>query len=204
MGSAFLLWSIISLLVLFIVVELRQNFNGILIAKLIYSEQIYNTIFQRCVIIDTSKTRMKGDKIMLTVEELRKQEERYHFTFFNHPYAYDLAMEILGIRIQLGGLVVFQYLMDKKDEAKWLRKKERIVQNAGVGFMLAAALQEESGMYEELSDYSQYCPEPGGFPIVVNVELVGSVCVLGLPELEDHELLIEALEAYKEGLSCKE
>lgn len=149
---------------------------------------------------------------MLNVEELRKQEERYQFAVFNHQSAFDLAMTILekykiriagremkeglGIRIRIGELVVFQYLMDKKDEDEWLRKKERVVWASGIGSMLAAALHQQDGRYAELADYSTYCLGCGGFPIKVNGELIGSVCVSGMPDLEDHDLLIEALEAY--------
>lgn len=148
---------------------------------------------------------------MLTAEELRKQEEKFQFAIFNHQSAFDLAMTILekykvraagrelkeglGIRIRIGELVVFQYLMDKKEEDEWLRKKERVVWESGIGSLLAAALHQEQGSYEELSDYGTYCLGPGGFPIRVNGELIGSVCVSGLPDLEDHDLLMEALEA---------
>ena len=102
----------------------------------------------------------------------------------------------MGICIQPGGLVVFPYLMDKKDEDEWLRKKERVVQETRIGSLLAA-LHRENGDYGALSDYFRYCLRTGGFPIVVGGTLAGSICVSGLSDLEDHELLMEALEEYK-------
>ena len=36
-----------------------------------------------------------GERKMFSIEELRKQEERYQFTVFNHQCAFDLAMMIL-------------------------------------------------------------------------------------------------------------
>ena len=37
----------------------------------------------------------------------------------------------------------------------------------------------------------------GGFPLTVkNAGVIGTICVSGLPHLEDHKLIVDALEQY--------
>jgi uncharacterized protein (UPF0303 family) len=65
----------------------------------------------------------------------------------------------------------------------------------GVGLKLAASKKTlEDNMGPAAADYAAH---GGCFPIVVRgVGFVGTVAVSGLPQKEDHDLVVEALRAF--------
>ena len=145
-------------------------------------------------------------------EEMEALEQKYEFASFSHEDAMKLAMVILkhygekyyppdlpeglGIRILIGNLLVFQYLMDKKDEDKWLRRKEKTVLHTGHSSLYAMLANEETGAYEEISRDPGYALCAGGFPLTINGVMRGCITVSGLPGMQDHDLLMLALEEF--------
>jgi uncharacterized protein (UPF0303 family) len=59
--------------------------------------------------------------------------------------------------------------------------------------------QMEGKSYEDmLLDPADYAWGGGGYPVrVKNTGLVGSICVSGLKGEEDHQIIVDALRAYK-------
>ncbi|MBL7257844.1 heme-degrading domain-containing protein [Paractinoplanes lichenicola] len=87
------------------------------------------------------------------------------------------------------------------DNDRWIERKVRVVQRYGassylVGRRLAAKGQElDAGMGVDPADYAAH---GGAFPIRIrDVGVVGVVTVSGLPQAEDHALVVEALRAFR-------
>jgi len=87
------------------------------------------------------------------------------------------------------------------DNDRWIERKVRVVERYGassylVGRRLAAKGQElDAGMGVDPADYAAH---GGAFPIRIReVGVVGVVTVSGLPQAEDHALVVEALRALR-------
>ena len=83
------------------------------------------------------------------------------------------------------------------DNAEWVRRKSNVVarfhrSSSAVGLSLKlknTTLQERHGL-----PVSDYAADGGSFPLIVTgTGIVGSVTVSGLPQRDDHELVVEAL-----------
>lgn len=92
--------------------------------------------------------------------------------------------------------VVFQYLMDKKKDDVWLCRKAHTVMKTEHSSLYVWIQHEKNGQYDELQKDETYAVCGGGFPIFVGDELIGSICVSGLPHEEDHLLIVESLAEY--------
>jgi uncharacterized protein (UPF0303 family) len=86
------------------------------------------------------------------------------------------------------------------DNDVWIARKVRVVERYGassflVGRRLAAKGQElDAGMGV---DPAEYAAHGGAFPIRIrDVGVVGVVTVSGLPQADDHALVVEALRAF--------
>jgi uncharacterized protein (UPF0303 family) len=85
------------------------------------------------------------------------------------------------------------------DNAEWVRRKSNVVarfhrSSYAVGMTLkmkATTLLEDYGL-----PVADYAVDGGSFPLIVeNAGSVGSVTVSGLPQRDDHNLVVEALSA---------
>nr|WP_314464435.1 heme-binding protein [uncultured Clostridium sp.] len=132
------------------------------------------------------------------------QEERLTFRKFTHEFALQFglkAIEIvnkrklkrIGIRCVYDGLLVFQYLMDGKNDDMWLRRKEKTVIDSGHSSMYVF-LNKEDEQYISWHGNDSYVIGGGGFPIIEEGVCRGAICISGLMHVEDHELIVEILE----------
>jgi uncharacterized protein (UPF0303 family) len=87
------------------------------------------------------------------------------------------------------------------DNDRWIERKVRVVERYGassflVGRRLAAKGQElDAGMGVDPADYAAH---GGAFPIrIANVGIVAVVTVSGLPQADDHALVVEALGRFR-------
>ena len=83
------------------------------------------------------------------------------------------------------------------DNDAWIARKSRVVHRFGHSSLYVGQRFRESGTtFEERSglDLQQYAAHGGGFPLLVrDVGAVGVVVVSGLPQVEDHRLVVAAL-----------
>jgi|ERR1035438_1383683 uncharacterized protein (UPF0303 family) len=83
------------------------------------------------------------------------------------------------------------------DNAEWIRRKSNVVQrflrsSYAIGLSLKEAGATLASKYE-LTD-ADYAVHGGSFPLsVAGAGIVGSITVSGLPQREDHEMVVEAL-----------
>ncbi len=89
------------------------------------------------------------------------------------------------------------------DNAHWIERKKRLVNRTfrssySTGLRLRV---EQKTLAEKLYlDENDYAPHGGCVPLVVSrVGFVGTVTVSGLPQRQDHELVIEALREHIAG-----
>ena len=137
------------------------------------------------------------------------QEDRLRFEHFHEDDAWKLGLRlremslargytlVIDIR-RVGQLLFFSALAGSApDNAEWARRKANVVarfhrSSYRMGLELQqknVALDEKYGLH--LADFA---PHGGSFPLTVTgVGVVGSVTVSGLPQREDHELVVEAL-----------
>jgi uncharacterized protein (UPF0303 family) len=146
------------------------------------------------------------------LEKIALQERRLQFAEFNATVAWELgvalktAAEKLGativIDIQLHGQPLFSYGMrgTAPDNWEWVRRKRNVVMRyhrssyaIGLKYERAGStLQDATGL--DLRDYSTH---GGCFPIMLaGTGCVGTITVSGLPQREDHSLVVSVLQEY--------
>ncbi|KOX24684.1 hypothetical protein ADL06_21370 [Streptomyces sp. NRRL F-6491] len=84
------------------------------------------------------------------------------------------------------------------DNDAWIDRKRRVVERYGESsFLVGARFRAKGTTFEASSrlDPDRYAAHGGSFPIgVEGAGVIGSVTVSGLPQAEDHALVVEALE----------
>ena len=136
------------------------------------------------------------------------QEERFQFFSFGREDALKLGMllcEIAGryqqgvaIAIEINGLRVFQHVTEGagRHNVEWLGRKINTVNQFGRSSLHTWAKFEQDGitMEEERLDPARFAMCGGGFPLNVRgVGQVGVIAVSGLPHLDDHQVIVDAL-----------
>jgi uncharacterized protein (UPF0303 family) len=86
------------------------------------------------------------------------------------------------------------------DNDAWIERKNRVVRRFGhSSFYVGESLRADGVTIAErlLLDEREYAPHGGAFPVIVrDVGPVGTVTVSGLPQEEDHRLVVEVLRAF--------
>jgi uncharacterized protein (UPF0303 family) len=86
------------------------------------------------------------------------------------------------------------------DNDEWARRKTRVVQRFGHSSLYVGATCRAQGRtFEEKYrlDPDTYAAHGGAFPVIVRgTGVVGAVVVSGLPQRDDHELVVAALRAF--------
>ena len=89
------------------------------------------------------------------------------------------------------------------DNDAWILRKSRVVDRFGhASFLVGLRYLARGTTFEEKSrlDPDTYAAHGGAFPITVTgVGIVGTVAVSGLPQGEDHRLVVAGLERYLAG-----
>ncbi|MFI1397708.1 heme-degrading domain-containing protein [Streptomyces sp. NPDC020681] len=147
-----------------------------------------------------------------SVEELVDQERRLTLHQFTYEDAWALGTLLtdlargrnapVAIDIRRGRQQVFHCALpgSSADNDAWIDRKRRVVEQYGESSFLVGARHRAKGTTFEASsrlDTDLYAAHGGSFPIaVVGAGVIGSVTVSGLPQAEDHALVVEALERF--------
>jgi uncharacterized protein (UPF0303 family) len=150
---------------------------------------------------------MTGD-----LDRIDEQQRRLRLSTFDEEAAWRLGSDLrsravdrgaaITIEVRLGGQTVFQHAMPgtAPANADWARRKRNVVEllhrpSYAVGLEAdrdGRSVLELMGLPER-----DTAGHGGAFPIVVDgVGCVGVVTVSGLPQRDDHELVVEALAAF--------
>lgn len=143
------------------------------------------------------------------IERIALQEQELQFDSFNLETGWklgsllrDMAAERnLGVVIDvtLSSMPVFYAALEGStpDNPNWVRRKRNCVfrffkSSYAIGLSLAkqdSTLQAKFGLPD-----AEFAPHGGSFPIVVKgTGCIGAVTVSGLPQREDHNMVVEAL-----------
>ncbi len=143
------------------------------------------------------------------IAELVAQEERLRFTRFDNDDAWELGSLLVRLGKERGlpitvdirrhGHQLFHAALPgtAPDNDRWIERKIRVVErlNASsylVGRRMAAKGQAMDAAYGV--DPADFATHGGAFPIrIVDVGVVGVVTVSGLPQADDHALVVEAI-----------
>ena len=147
-----------------------------------------------------------------TIEIIDKQEKLLVFPHFNRKDAWDLGHIFAEIISQkklsapiciryLSGQIVFQWAGEgtNADNDYWMVRKFRLVRDTDMSSLLNVAWFKKKGETLESRglDVQQYAAAGGGFPIrIKNSGLIAVAAVSGLPQVEDHALLVEGIARY--------
>jgi uncharacterized protein (UPF0303 family) len=160
-------------------------------------------------------TMTDDDDLTALIGRLEEQERRLTFDRFDHDDAWALGCLLvdlatgrdlpIAVDIRRGPQQLFHAAMpgSTADNDAWIQRKARVVERYGaasylVGRRLAAKGQElDAGMGVNPADYAAH---GGAFPVRIrHVGVVGVVTVSGLPQADDHALVVEAIEAHLDG-----
>lgn len=144
------------------------------------------------------------------IATIRDQEERLRFSTFSNDEAIDLGLTLLElargrnlavtIDVRRGGQQLFHAALagTAPDNDEWVRRKSNVVLQLHKASLRAGLELEASGTpraEREGLPLADYATHGGSFPIhVVGVGVVGAVTVSGLPQRDDHALVVEAIE----------
>ncbi|MFJ8030095.1 heme-degrading domain-containing protein [Streptomyces sp. NPDC096032] len=150
-----------------------------------------------------------------SVEELQEQERRLVFRRFTYDDAWALGSLLVelarerrapvAVDIHRAGQQLFHAALpgSTPDNDAWIARKRRVVERYGASsYLVGARFRAKGTTFEDSSrlDPDTYAAHGGSFPVhVENVGVVGAVTVSGLPQLEDHRLVVEALERFLKG-----
>lgn len=147
-----------------------------------------------------------------TVAELAAEEQDLQFSSFTNDDAWDLGSALVAAARERGAPVVVDVTRNghqlfraaltgsSPDNDSWIARKQRVVHRFGHSslYVRQASIERGTTFEEEFAlDPAQYAAHGGAVPIVVrNVGPVGVVAVSGLPQVEDHRLVVAAIRAH--------
>lgn len=151
-------------------------------------------------------------KMATLLEELLQEEATIQFAEFTNETAWRIGsrlvevarQESLGVTIdiQRHGQQLFHVALPgtSADNDAWIRRKNRVVNRFGhSSFYMGNLYKSQGSTIEEKSllDPTRYAAHGGAFPIIITgVGVVGTVTVSGLPQADDHKLVVRVLREF--------
>ena len=146
------------------------------------------------------------------LEELLQQEEELQFNAFTNTTAWELGSALvdaaqrdrLGVTIDIrrGDQQLFHAALPgtTPNNDAWIESKNRVVRRFGHSSFYVGAKHRLEGTTlaeRERVDPTLYADHGGAFPVIVRgVGPVGTVTVSGLPQADDHRLVVDVLRAF--------
>ncbi|MFD3310967.1 heme-degrading domain-containing protein [Streptomyces sp. NPDC058694] len=147
-----------------------------------------------------------------TIAELEEQERRLTLPHFTYDDAWTLGTLLVelarernapvAIDIRRGGQQLFHAALpgSTPDNDAWIDRKRRVVDRyAASSLLIGTRFRAKNTTFEDSSRLNPdvYAAHGGAFPITVkDTGVIGTVVVSGLPQLEDHAMVVEALERF--------
>ncbi len=140
-------------------------------------------------------------------DELLAQEEELQFGSFTNDDAWALGRALVeaaaglpvAIDISRGEQRLFHAALEGSaaDNDAWIERKNRVVRRFGHSSFYMGVSSEGRFNEQFLLDEREYAAHGGAFPVIVRgVGVVGTVTVSGLPQEEDHRLVVSVLRDF--------
>jgi len=155
---------------------------------------------------------MDGDDDLLA--RLLAEENELQFSAFTNETAWELGQALVAaarhdglpvtVDIRRGEQQLFHCALagTAADNDAWIERKNRVVRRFGhSSYYVGTACRLEGEPFAErfLLDPTLFAAHGGAFPVIVrDVGVVGTVTVSGLPQAEDHRLVVSVLRAFLE------
>ncbi|PRH76769.1 heme-degrading domain-containing protein [Streptomyces solincola] len=149
------------------------------------------------------------------VTEVTAQQQELVLPRFTHEDAWALGSLLVelarerrlpvAVDIRRGPQQLFHAALpgSSADNDAWIDRKRRVVERYGDSSLLVGARFRARGRAFDADsrlDLDRYAAHGGSFPLIVReTGVVGSVTVSGLPQRDDHALVVEALTAFVRG-----
>jgi uncharacterized protein (UPF0303 family) len=146
------------------------------------------------------------------LKQLLQEEQELQFKKFNEETAWQIGCQLVEratleklpvtIDITHGSHQLFHASMrgTSADNDEWVKRKVRLVYRFGhSSFYMGQSLKNKGKSIEEsyLLSEMDYAPHGGCFPInVKDTGMVGTITISGLPQEEDHKLVVQAIRDF--------
>jgi uncharacterized protein (UPF0303 family) len=146
------------------------------------------------------------------VSIIHRQEQLAQFATFNEEIAFDLGSALYGIarskrapvavNIRMPDRTLFHAAMPgaTPDNDNWIRRKSNVVlryHHSSLLFGDTLALKGREINPDMGISFEDYAAHGGSFPIRLKKSgVIAAITVSGLPQLDDHRLVVEALALY--------
>jgi len=150
-----------------------------------------------------------------SLADLDAEEEELQFGSFTNDDAWELGSALVSAARAAAAPVAIEISRNHSrlfyaaltgatpDNASWIERKTRVVNRFGHSSLhVRQAFVERGTTFEEALglDPTLYAAHGGAFPLLVrSVGQVGVVVVSGLPQLDDHRMVVGALRAHLAG-----
>jgi len=150
-----------------------------------------------------------------STQELLQQEKDLNLSSFTNEDAIRLGQELLKlaldqnapviVQVRIGEQIIFHSALtgSSSENDWWINRKYRVVEKFKHSSMyVRVSFEEKNQSFEEDSglDNELYAAHGGGFPIsVTDIGIVGVALVSGLPQVEDHKMIIKGLTNFKQA-----
>jgi uncharacterized protein (UPF0303 family) len=146
------------------------------------------------------------------LKQLLQEEQELQFTSFNEITAWKLGSQLVELAIRQNLPVTVDITRGihqlfhaslhgtSPDNDEWVKRKIRLVYRFGhSSFYMGQLLKSKGKRLEEnyFVSESEYAPHGGCFPIIIKeTGMVGTITVSGLPQEEDHKLVVQEIRNY--------
>ena len=146
------------------------------------------------------------------LKELLQEEQELQFNYFDESTAWAIGSKLVArasrenfpitVDITRGAHQLFHASLPgtSSDNDEWIKRKVRLVYRFGRSSFYMGQLLKQMGQSIEdvfLIPESEFAPHGGCFPIIVKgTGMVGTITVSGLPQAEDHKLVVETIRAF--------
>jgi uncharacterized protein (UPF0303 family) len=144
--------------------------------------------------------------------EIAAEEQELQFRSFTNDDAWELGSALVAVARRDGAPVAIEISRNSHrlfhvalpgatpDNASWIERKTRVVQRFGHSslYVRHASIERGSTFEQEFGlDPQLYAAHGGAFPVIIrDVGPVGAVVVSGLPQLDDHRMVVAALREH--------
>lgn len=146
------------------------------------------------------------------LKTLLQEEQELQFSQFNEMTAWKLGSLLVEKAVQQGLAITIDITRGEHqlfhaslpgtsaDNDEWVKRKVRLVYRFGhSSFYMGQMLKSKGKRIEEsyLIPESLYAPHGGCFPVIVRgTGVIGTVTVSGLPQEEDHKLVVQSIREF--------